>query len=116
MKIEKEKENVLLIFIGVFLIIIILGCGAYFSYKELFENNNESIALKEDYNYDFQLIKEVKKSDNKNFLISPYSIEIALNMLYDGTDGKTRKQIEDLIGNREINYFQSKRKINVANC
>jgi serine protease inhibitor len=51
----------------------------------------------------------------ENYLISPYSVEIALNMLKEGADGNTLKEIEDLVGNREINNITSK-KVSVANA
>lgn len=78
-------------------------------------NNNNPIT-EETINYYIKLIKEINKNENKNYLISPYSIEMALSMLRDGAEGETKKQITDLIGNRELNYFNSKKKINVANA
>ena len=50
-----------------------------------------------------------------NYLISPYSVEIALNMVKEGADGNTLKEIEDLVGNRTINDITND-KVKVANA
>jgi len=39
---------------------------------------------------------------NTNYLISPYSIEMALAMVKEGSNGDTLKQIEEMIGKRNI--------------
>lgn len=51
---------------------------------------------------------------NKNYLISPYSIEMALAMVKEGANGDTLKQIEDIIGNRNINNIANS-NIKVSN-
>ena len=66
--------------------------------------------------YNSRIIRQVNKETNTNYLISPYSIEIALNMLRDGSNGLTKKQIDDLIGERQITNFKAKNRINVANA
>ena len=59
-------------------------------------------------NYNSKLIKEVNKiNDNKNYLISPYSIEIALNLLKESTNNNTRSEIEKVIPNRTITIFNT---------
>ena len=44
-----------------------------------------------DHTFDFKLIKEANKDAKKNYLISPYSIKIALNMLKDGANNESYK-------------------------
>ena len=66
--------------------------------------------------YNVAIIKMINSYAGKNnYLLSPYNIEIALNMLRDGADGNTRKEIDNLIGNRNINDITYKDKISVAN-
>ena len=65
-------------------------------------------------NFNVDLIKLARR--NENFLISPYSIEIALNMLKEGASGETRKQIESVIPDRNINDVSVKKRVNVANA
>ena len=68
-------------------------------------------------NYNVDLIKKFHESDeNKNYLISPYNIEIALNMLRDGADGKTKEELDNVLGKREIKNVSVKDKIGVANA
>ena len=76
--------------------------------------NNNTYELAGDYNVD--LIRKFYEMDgNSNFLISPYNIEIALNMLRDGADGKTKEEFDKLLGNRVINSVSSSNTIGVAN-
>lgn len=65
--------------------------------------------------YNVKLIKTVNSTQDGNYLISPYSIEIALNMLKDGAKEDSYKQIEDVIGTREIPVFNVKDRISVTN-
>ena len=66
-------------------------------------------------NYNSKLIKEVnKQSNNNNYLISPYSIEIALNLLKESTNNNTRNEIENVIPNRTIKVFNNE-KVKVTN-
>lgn len=66
--------------------------------------------------FNINLIKTVNKDYKDNYLISPYSIEIALNMLKDGANGTTEKQIEKVIGSRTIPIFNVKERISVSNA
>lgn len=61
-------------------------------------------------------IKEVNKQnqDENNYLISPYSVEIALNMLYSGANGTTKSEIENVI-NPKLNITKND-KIKIANA
>ena len=54
-------------------------------------------------------------SNNSNYLISPYNIEVALNMLREGAMDNTKDEIDKVIGNRKINDVSIKDKVNVAN-
>ncbi|KAK6636974.1 hypothetical protein RUM43_010640 [Polyplax serrata] len=44
--------------------------------------------------FDWQLCTEVANADPGNVLISPISIKILLNMLYEGSSGETAKELE----------------------
>ena len=70
------------------------------------------VALVNDYNID--LIKLTKR--DKNYLISPYSIEIALNMLKEGAKGETKAQIEEVLKNRKVNDVSIKNRVKIANA
>ncbi len=66
--------------------------------------------------FNVAMIKQVNGvAGNSNYLISPYNMEIALNMLRDGANGNTKTELDNLIGNRTIKDVSSKDKIKVAN-
>lgn len=69
----------------------------------------------EDTDYNTRLIKTVNSSYKENYLISPYSIEIALNMLKVGANGDTQKQITSVLPDRTVNDVINK-NVKVANA
>lgn len=81
------------------------------------KNNYEKPNLKyEDGKFNINLIKTVNIDKKDNYLISPYSIELALNLLKAGADGETLNEIENVIGTRNINNVIIKDRISVANA
>ncbi len=52
-----------------------------------------------------------KSFKEENFLISPYSIEIALNMLKEGAQGKTKEELEKVLVTRELSVNNNNVKI-----
>ncbi len=70
----------------------------------------------DNFNYNVILNNHAMATKNKNYLISPYSIEIALNMLRDGASGDTKTEIDNVIGTRKINDVTIKDKVGVANA
>lgn len=102
------------------IIIVLMGCvlvlvGVLFL---LFNNKDKNKDNKEIVKADFnsKLIDVINKENSDNYLISPYSIEMALRMLSEGTDTTTYKEIDDLIGKREMPTFASEKRISVANA
>ena len=75
----------------------------------------QDIKLSSNDSFNLKLLKEVNKDNKKNYLISPYSIEIALNMLKSGADGDTYNQIDKVVGTRNINFLDSE-DVKVANA
>ena len=109
------KNKVVVIFPIIAIIIVILLTIQTIKRNNKVENNNDNEQdIKQDFN--IKLIKEVNKTNKTNYLISPYSIEIALNMLKVGAKGNTLKEIENLIGNRKINNLTIKNRVSVANA
>ena len=95
--------------------ILILGLVVWGVFKMQKNNNDKDIKYVND-SYNLNLIKTVNISKNENYLISPYSIEIALRLLKEGADNNTLKEIEDLIGTRSINDVSVKNRVSVANA
>ena len=115
MKNNKSKLIVLIIFI---LLIGIFLC-TYLFIKELSftqESKPKIPSIEDNINnsttdfYDKLIVASFKE---ENYLISPYSIRIALSMLKDGANGETKKEIEDLIGN--VNTKLGNENVKLAN-
>lgn len=87
-------------------ILLVVGCG-----KKKKENIKKTIYTN---NFNIDLIKTV--NEDKNYLISPYSIEVALNMLKEGTNNNTKEEIEKVIHTRNINNISTNNKIKIANA
>ena len=68
------------------------------------------IKARSDYNMDKTdfALKFLKMENNKsNMIYSPLSIKYALNMLKDGANGNTQKQIDSLIGNEKVTKYEN---------
>ena len=61
------------------------------------------------------LIKTVNSTQQDNYLISPYSIEIALNMVKEGADEETKEELIKVLKERNIKDVSIKNRIGVAN-
>ena len=112
-----KKSWILVILVSVLLILV----GALMFMKEEKKDekeNHEEVITKADEevakNFTVNLIKKIHA--NNNYLISPYSIEIALNMLREGTNGNTKEEIDKVIGKRHINDLKIPNKLNIANA
>ncbi len=92
--------------LGIFIILFVMGCG-------IVKPNEPEVYNDKDFN--IKLIKTVNSSYNSNYLISPYSIEVALNMLKEGANNNTKREIESVVGNREIPVLSSN-KVRIANA
>ena len=121
----ESKKGIIIVVILCFIAAIVGGVSAYRHLDNKYNNeSNKSDDSKEsdkspkeytDTDYNIKLIKTVNSMQDGNYLISPYSIEIALNMLRDGASGDSYKQIDEVIGKRDIPVFNVKDKISVAN-
>ena len=61
------------------------------------------------------LIKTVNSTQQDNYLISPYSIEIALNMVKEGADEETKEELIKVLKERNIKDVSVKNRIGIAN-
>lgn len=104
----------LVVFGGIFCLLVLIGVTVFMRSKK--DDNNRKEPIFNDSEFSINLIKAVNEGKKENYLISPYSIEIALSMLRDGAKANTLKEIEEVIGNREINDEIVKDRIGVANA
>ena len=95
-----------LLIIFVLFLFVFMCCGC------LNKNKTKKYNTKNEFN--IKLIKATYKREN--YLISPYSIEMALNMLNEGANGNTKKQIEKVLPDRKIADVSIKNRVNIANA
>ena len=111
----KKKTNPIIYLIATIIILIAVGIYAIEMKKEDRKQKEEPIVLlNNDFNID--IIKIINSKEDSNYLISPYSIEIALTLLKEGTAEESYNQINKVIPNRNINIFEVKDRISVANA
>ena len=109
----KKFEKVLIIIV----IVLAIGVALFFGLTKKPDSkpsdNPKPIKPTEhnDSSFNLNLIKTVNSSYTSNYLISPYSIEIALNMLKEGAAGNTKDEIEKTVGTRDINKVSKDVKI-----
>lgn len=112
-----QKKN--WIIVGIVLTVFAVGFGGFFIYKTLNRVEEIEEEPKVEDSFNLKLIKIAHKnrnSKNSNYLISPYSIEIALNMLREGASGQSLEEIDKVLPKREIADISVKNKVSVANA
>lgn len=105
---EKIKRSIIII------VIIIIAIFSSINARERRikkESEKKEVKIMEEYNSD--IIRTT--FEEKNYLISPYNIKMALNMLKEGADGNTKDEIEKVIGNEKVNNINIKNKLSIAN-
>ncbi len=117
---EKIKRSFIIVIIMVVAIISMWKARERRIRKQQEREETKIVEKKEGYNmvgnYNVDIIKKFHEiDDNSNYLISPYNIEIALNMLREGADGKTKEELDKVLGNRIISDVSVKDKIGIAN-
>jgi serine protease inhibitor len=109
----------LLIGIGIFLF---MGGGIGGNDKEKGNQGNKTgggddlppskvIGLSE---FDVKLLQDFQ--EDKNVVYSPMSIKYAMSVLMEGTDGSTKQELVDVIGNYEPNKYTYSEHLNIANA
>lgn len=66
--------------------------------------------------FNLNLIKTVNSIQKGNYLISPYSIEVALSMLREGSSGTTLEELNTVVPKRDIPDVSIKNRIGIANA
>ncbi len=108
-----KKINIIVISL-----IIIVGCFLlYLDVKDMKKTNpkHEKPIHQEENSFNLNLIQTVNKNNKDNYLISPYSIEIALNMLKEGANNNSYDEINKALGNSKIQPITNK-KVKIANA
>ena len=106
------KKNTI-ICIGIALILIGISVSYYAMHNKKKTTDHPTFTEKD--SFSIKLLKETNIDNKKNYLISPYSIEIALKMVESGANGNTYDEIHKVIGDRTINYLENE-DIKIANA
>ena len=109
-----KKKRIIIFSIIVALILAFIGVFFMNSNKNNNSSNNQFEYVSGAFN--LNLIKTVNNNRTSNYLISPYSIEIALAMLKEGAKGNTKDEITKVIGDRSINDVTINNHVSVANA
>lgn len=110
---ERIKRSIIIVVIMVVAFLSIMNSRQ----KRVVKNKEKEQEVELVGNYNTDIIKIVNAiNKDSNYLISPYNIEIALNMLREGADGKTKEELDKVLGNRKINDVSIKDKLNIANA
>ncbi len=110
---ERIKRNVLIIIIIVLAALSIMSSRARRAKRE--KEKEQEVEVVGNYNVDIIKLTS-SKVGSSNYLISPYNIEIALNMLREGAGGNTKEELDKVLGNRKIHDISIKDKLNIANA
>ncbi len=105
----KKKIIILLI------IIILILLGFFFLYKKektTKQDNKTEVSLTN--NFDINLLKLVNQKEKDNFLISPYSIKMALSLLKEGANGNSLNEINNTL--KEPPASINNKNIKIANA
>lgn len=76
------------------------------------KNQKKKVNVKENYNktdFDYKFLK--MENNNKNMIYSPLSIKYALKMLSDGSEGTTKKEIDNVLKEETITKYNNIDKV-----
>ena len=114
------KKRILIVIGIVILLLITITTTVIVLHPKKTENQEpekkKEIKKYQENSFNLNLIKTVNSTQNKNYLISPYSIEIALNMLKEGTNTTSKEEFEKVLENRTISKIQVKDRVEKANA
>ena len=99
--------TIVLVILAVATLVVIKLMDVSTTYEENSDDSTFSTAF---------IRKSHANAKDKNYMISPYSVEIALSMLRDGTKGTTYDEINKVAPKRTIKTLKVKDKVNVANA
>ena len=103
--------SIILIIIGIVTVLILKNRK-----KVFMEYPQKNPHTYEENDFNLNLLKTINSTQEHNYLVSPYSIEIALNMVKEGSNGKTKEELNKVLPKRTISYLTAKDRIGVANA
>lgn len=119
-----KKNKKIIIIVGVIMGLLIISIVVFFIFKKnIFttvdtsvKNSNSEYKISDNALSNFDLYFMQKENNSKNKVYSPLSIKYALSMLKDVTDGDSKKQIENIIGNYNTKKYPNSSNVSLANA
>ena len=112
---DKKINKIMGIVLGIaslFLIVVLVLIKIEYG-RTVNRGNSDS----EDGNFSVLMIQKTHQMVKKdNYMISPYSIEVALSMVREGADGETLSQMEKVVPERKIKDLSIPGKVGIANA
>ena len=106
----KDKKVAVFICV-VFIVILVLTLIGYNIILNKYKNNKRTVIIENDFN--LNVLKRTNEKNDDNYLVSPYSMELAFAMLCVVAAGNTRSQIDKIIGND--NKIIDNKSVHIAN-
>lgn len=125
---EKKKKNKKRVVLVVLILLILCGAGiGTYLYlngtkptsKKIKSNKKEvknPLRISGNSLEDFDLYFLKLENEEKNKVYSPLSIKYALEMLSEGANGNTKKQIDAIIGDYKVNKYPNNEHMSFANA
>jgi len=104
-----NKRTIYLLIIIV-LLVTIIGIIIFEDISRTNNNSKEDIVIT-DNDFTLSFIKNVNKEKLENYLVSPYSVEVALNMLKSGSSGNTLDELNKVLSKRNLKISNDNVKI-----
>lgn len=122
---DGKKKTIVILVLTMFVLLLV---GGYFVYKTYFikkEKSIENTKVKEVHSkyrmsgngleaFDLSFLQ--LENENKNTVYSPLSIKYALQMLKEGSNGDSKKQIDSVIGEYKANKYNNSTNMSFANA
>jgi len=104
-----NKRTIYLLII-IILLVTIIGIIIFKDISKANNNSKEDIVIT-DTDFTLKFIKNVNKNKLENYLVSPYSVEVALNMLKKGASGNTLEELNKVLSERNLKINNDNVKI-----
>ena len=103
------KKRIIYLVVIILFFISIIGIIVFKDISKTSKNDNNIVITDTDFTLKF--IKNVNKNKLENYLVSPYSVEVALNMLKKGASGNTLEELNKVLSKRNLKISNDNVKI-----
>lgn len=104
------NKRIIYLLIIIVLLVTIIGIIIFKDISKTNNNSKEDIVIT-DNDFTLNFVKNVNKNKLENYLVSPYSVEVALNMLKSGSSGNTLDELNKVLSKRNLKFNNDDVKI-----